>query len=438
MQVKKWIVSFLLIGCVIFAVSPGLQTLLNPSSVWDIREQIVFLTGVWAISLMTLAVITSARFAVVNNMMGGLDKAYFIHKWAGIYAFIFSLLHWLTEKLPGWLIGLNIIAHPGELGDGSRFSQLDIMLFQSGVLLAEIAFYLLVVLILLSLIKKVPYHVFQKLHKVFPVIFIILAYHAATAQNKEDWLSSPAGYLLLILLVIGVGAALVSLCRKIGVSNQANATIQTVNIHQNTLLEIELQVLDKPFAYQAGQYIFLTFTHSKESHPFSIASFNDDQSKLRIAIKELGDFTRDLKNHIVVGQTVLIEGPYGEFTFDDSCERQVWIAGGIGITPFIARLEELALRQDHQTSIDFYYCSRGDVHEQYPAFLTALCQKANVNLHPINSSKEEYLSVASFKDLNQTRIWFCGPSAFAESLQQDLKRHGFNLKQFHYDRFTMR
>lgn len=442
MQAKKWIVSFLLIGCVIFAMSPSLQTLLNPSSIWDIREQIVFLTGVWAISLMVLSVITSARFTVVNNMMGGLDKAYFVHKWTGIYVFIFSLLHWLTEKLPGWLIGLNIIDHPGELGDGSRFSQLDIILFQSGVLFAEIVFYLLIVLIILSLIKKVPYHVFQKIHKVFPVIFIVLAYHAATAQNKDDWLSSPAGYLLLIFLMIGVGAALVSLCQKIGVSKQVKATIKAINTHQHVLLEIELQVLEKTFSYLAGQYIFLTFAHSKEPHPFSIASFNQDQTTLRIVIKELGDFTDSLKNHIEIGQIVLIEGPYGEFTFNDNNKHQIWIAGGIGITPFIARLEALIQQGGNQNVIDLWYCTAGCLDVQYPVSLQTLCDKANVTLHHIDTCQNTRLTLQSIEksinNLMQTSIWFCGSSSFAKNLQISLKQHKFNLRHFHYDSFDMR
>ena len=40
-----------------------------------------------------------------------------------------------------------------------------------------------------------------------------------------------------------------------------------------------------------------------------------------------------------------IEGPYGCFTFDDDCRRQIWIGGGIGITPFVARRKHMALQK---------------------------------------------------------------------------------------------
>jgi len=442
MSVKKWILAFLLIGCLIFTFSPSLGALFNATSIWDVREQIVFLTGVCAISLMVLSVITSARFAVVNKMAGGLDKAYSIHKWAGIYAFVFSLLHWLTEKSAGWLIDLNIIAHPGKLGDSSQFSQFEIVLFRTGVLLAEISFYLIVILIILSLTKKVPYYFFRKIHKAFPVIFLVLAFHAVTAQLKENWLSSPAGYVLLLLIAVGCGAACWGLFQKIGRSRQVKSVVKAYDIQQNGMLKIDLQILAPWFNYQPGQYVFLTFSHNEEPHPFSIASFEADSRNLRFVIKEQGDFTRDLKNYIKVGQYVRIEGPYGEFTFNDRCERQIWIAGGIGIAPFLAKLEALARLENNEKTIDFWYCTSGCPFEHYPVSLPELCQRARVKLHHIDTIRQARLTVADIvkevSNIEKVSIWFCGSQQFSASLQADLKQHRFDSRYFHYDRFNMR
>jgi hypothetical protein len=49
----------------------------------------------------------------------------------------------------------------------------------------------------------------------------------------------------------------------------------------------------------------------------------------------LGDYTRSLPGRVAVGQTIRLEGPYGGFTFDAAHgeDSQVWVAGGIGITP---------------------------------------------------------------------------------------------------------
>jgi len=52
--------------------------------------------------------------------------------------------------------------------------------------------------------------------------------------------------------------------------------------------------------------------------------------------------THHLRETLRAGQAVTVEGPYGCFTFDDSVPLQIWVGGGIGVTPFIARMKDLA------------------------------------------------------------------------------------------------
>ena len=54
------------------------------------------------------------------------------------------------------------------------------------------------------------------------------------------------------------------------------------------------------------------------------------------SIKGLGDYTRRLPKQLFPGQMVTVEGPYGRFDFRGDCPRQLWLAGGIGITPLPA------------------------------------------------------------------------------------------------------
>ncbi len=439
---QKWIVGSLFVGGLIFAFSPGPMRLINNPVNWEMREQLVYLTGVCAMSLMVSSMILSARFELVNKIAGGLDKAYVIHKWTGIYSFVFVLLHWLTEKVPHWLVELNIIPNPGELVDGSQFSELEIALFQSGVLIAEVLFYGFVLLVTIALFNKIPYRYFRITHKIFPGIFLLLAYHAATAPLKEHWFISPGAYLLLVLLTIGSFAAIIGLFQQIGKSRKINAVIKDIEYHKRGILDIRLRTLDKPFIHQAGQYAFVQFAHDKEPHPFTIASSGVDPNTLRFSIKSLGDFTKDLNNSIGVGQNVKIEGPYGEFKFEDDCKRQVWIAGGIGITPFMARLEYLSNHGGVKKPVDFWYCTRGDLESQFPSSLQSLCEKNAINFSHLNSNEKEYLSIDLLKtkigDFNTVSIWFCGPNDFAKFIIKGLKSSGFDMRNFHYDSFSMR
>ena len=435
------IIAFLFIGLTIFALSPGPSHLIDNPTGWEIREQLVFLTGTLAISFMVLAMIVSARLAWINKMIGGLDKGYIVHKYAGIGCLIFVILHWLIEKTPGWLIALNLISHPGDLGNSKQFTELEIMLFQTGTLVAELLFYVFLFLTFIALFNKIPYRLFRITHKTFPLIFLLFAYHAATAQLKENWLSSPGGYLLFLLLALGCLAAAIGLFRQINRRHLVTGKIDAIDYHDNGIIDIQIKT-SKPIRYQAGQYAFLTFSHDNEPHPFTIASSGDDPHQLRFAIKKLGDFTGELKNHISVGQQISIEGPHGEFKFEDNSEQQIWIAAGIGITPFLARLEYLSHRSGTDKQIDFWYCTNGRLEHQFPSSLQELCRKSRVNLHHLNSNQNEYFSENALKEAinktNHVSIWFCGPQQFLTQLKIILTKLKIDAKNVHYDSFNMR
>ncbi len=382
---------------------------------------------------MILCMLISVRSEWLNRVSGGLDKAYIIHKWAGIFALVFAVLHWSIEKIPHFLVELEIIPNPGELTDGSQFAEYQVVMFQIGTTIAEFFVYVFIALIVIALVTRIPYRYFRITHKIFPAIFLLLAWHAGTAQLKERWLETPAGYLLLLVLAIGSAAAIIALFQRIGRKKKVKATIQRIESHSH-VIDVCLRI-DSDIKYKAGQYAFLKFEHSSEPHPFSIAS--SDTQTMRFAIKKLGDFTNSLNEQIKVDQTVIVEGPYGEFTFEDNCEEQVWIAGGIGITPFLGRLEHLASTGGSKKNIHLWYCTRGELSLQFPSSLPGLCNKAGVTLHHLNSSKKEYFSSQGHIG-NDASVWFCGPAEFRKCVRDDLTRDGFDLRRFHYDSFNMR
>ncbi len=431
----------LALSCIIFALSPGPVHLWRNLTAWELREQLVYLTGVCSVTLMAVSMLISARIPWISHLLQGLDKGYVVHRWTGTFAALFILSHFLLENVPHWLVALGIVSNPGELTDGSQYNALEIGLFQAGVMLAQPAFYTMLVLIAISLIKKIPYHWFRKSHKLFPVVFLLGAYHSATAQLKEHWLGWPGSYMLMIVLCLGSVAAIIALFGAIGTARRVQATISSIDHPADQILDITLTVDSRHFQHKPGQYVFLKFLHDKEPHPFSIASWDADNRKLRFAVKALGDFTSRLPEHLQVGDAVQVEGPYGEFTFDDDCKRQVWIAGGIGVTPFMARLEHLA-RHTTPQPVDFWYATRNDKHASFPLQLEQWCTTRGVTLYHSNSSRREYVTVELIREtignLNNTSIWFCGPEEFAACIMNDLKSAGFNMQHFHYDSFSMR
>ncbi len=437
-----WIVGAFALSGIIYLLSPGIGHLIDSQAAWTWREEFIYLSGTAAFVFMTLAMVIAVRPAWLDRAMNGLDKAYGLHKWAGICATVCVLLHWLAERVPKWMVEFGWVTHPGHLGGDAVPPAWQVQLVDSGALVGEWTFYVLTALVVLALFQRIPYRWFRYVHKVFPLVYLAAAYHVLAMLFKGSWWATPAGWLLAVLTAVGVVASCVSLFQRIGASRKVKAVIRNVEGHDNGLVDITLQVLGNGFRHESGQFAFVSFEHDDEPHPFTIASSGDDPHTLRFAIKALGDFTNTLPVDLREGQTVEIEGPYGQFGFDVDGERQVWVAGGIGITPFMSRLEALANCGGAKQPVDLWYCTRSERDGAFPDRLDELCEQAGVTLHRVYAEHKQYLNAntiwAAVKNLCGVDVWFCGPQGFAESLRKGLARYGFRDSAFHYDRFSMR
>ena len=143
-----------------------------------------------------------------------------------------------------------------------------------------------------------------------------------------------------------------------------------------------------------------------------------------------------------------IEGPYGCFTFDDDRPHQIWVGGGIGITPFVARMKEMAMQQGKSPDLlqgqtaDLYHCS-ADEDEQAFAKLAADARSANVHLHLMIDARDGFLTGkrirAEVAEWREASIWFCGPAGLGAALRRDFATNGFPVaERFHQELFAMR
>lgn len=436
-----WIIGSFATAAVIYLLSPGPAALVLEPTAWTWREEVMLLCGVVALVFMTLTMVIAARPAWLDRAMNGLDKAYGLHKWAGICATIAVVLHWLSENAPKWMVELGWIAHPGHLGGELPPAWVE-RLIDSGALIGEWTFYVLAALVVIALFQRIPYRWFRYVHKLFPLVYLATVCHVVAVLPKNGWWSTPAAYLLVALMAIGVAASLMALFGRIGAARKVRAIIRRIEHHDSGIVDITMEALGNGFAHETGQFAFVRFQHDREPHPYTIASSGDDPYTLRFAIKGLGDFTRQLGDGIRLGHTVEIEGPYGQFGFDSDGERQIWVAGGIGITPFMSRLEALANSGGSGRPIDLWYCTRSEKDGAFPQQLEALCERAGVTLHRVTAEKKQYLDAHAIRiavrNLIGVNVWFCGPQSFADSLRRGLSRYGFKDSAFHYDRFSMR
>ncbi len=413
-----------------------------------LRAAMIQYSGVLAIGAMSIALVLALRPGWPETWLGGLDKMYRLHKWLGISALVFALVHWLWYEGAGWATELGLVAQPERPAlppIENPVQQFLAGLHDPAQGVGKLAFIISVLLIVLALVPRFSYWWFFKTHRLLAVAYLVLAFHTAVLAEFAYW-TQPVGIVLAVLLACGTVAAVIVLLRRVGISRQAMGNITTLTKYPGVrALEIGMTMEPGWRGHQPGQFAFVTSDRGEGAHPFTIASaWNAADRGITFITKALGDYTSRLPDTLAVGQEVRVEGPYGRFTFDDECSRQIWIGGGIGITPFIARMKYLAGQPDRRAgqAIDLFHSS-GGIDEEAFARATADAAAAGVRLHIFIDARDGLLTGerirAAVPEWREASIWFCGPAGFADTLKRDFSAQGFDVKtRFHQELFSMR
>lgn len=191
------------------------------------------------------------------------------------------------------------------------------------------------------------------------------------------------------------------------------------------------------FEYESGQYAawrFLTPNLWYEAHPFSFSSTPGDNT-IRFTVKASPDYV-DRLTKIAPGTSVLVDGPRGSFTPERAAEttRAVLIAGGIGITPFLAHSKKL-LAYGKQVSLLYAVRSAGDI--AFSDELRAL-EAQGLNVYCFINERgqritDEVLQRVATKD---TTIFVCGPDGMSRAVTNNLRKLGVPRDRIIAERFA--
>ena len=404
--------------------------------VWVWRKQLIYWTGLASFLLMTLVMLLAIRPRWLERPLGGLDKMYHLHKWAGITATGLVVAHYLLKLAKSPM--LTLFAEPEK---GQRIKTFLEVFRHPAKDLGEWSFWILIIMILLALWHRFPYHIWRYAHKALAVLYLVVVFHGIVLTPAEWWLQ-PAGVLLAIASILGSYCAYLSLTGGIGRENTHTGKVLAIRELLAGTFEMVCQ-LDRSWRHRPGQFAFVTFDRLEGPHPFTIASADQKDGQLRFAIKDLGDYTKKLEQRIRIGQPVRVEGPYGCFdtpTPEDG-HQQFWIAAGIGVTPFIAWLEGLQDEPASAPNVSLYYCVNNEQEAVFAQRLEQLCEHLpNIRLHIHLSERDGHLTADQLfagadKD---ARVWFCGPTAFSDSLKEGMQRLGMDPANLHQELFQMR
>jgi predicted ferric reductase len=378
------------------------------------------------ILLMACALVLSNKPRALERYFGGLDKMYITHKDVAIIAVILIVIHQM------------VIPKSGRSGPG--------------LWLGWTAFFCIIIVVLITVGPRVPllsrwltgfsYSGWRRIHRFMGVFFIFAVLHMLMVQPMI--LHSPVlTAWILAVETVGIGAYLYKqfLWRRLRPFREF--TVEQVNKLNGSTLEIRLKPKAGKLDHHAGQFMFVHFDGDPlftEPHPFTISSA-PSQDQLILSIKASGDWTQHLHVALKPGATAYVDGPYGMFNYKTGGPQQVWIAGGIGVTPFMSWIRDF--NSDGDQKVDFFYTVS---HPGEALFVDEILKGAARNPHftphVTASSQDGRLTVPKIIDatgpLTDKDIYMCGPIVMILAFREALRKQGVPAGNIHYEEFNFR
>jgi predicted ferric reductase len=218
---------------------------------------------------------------------------------------------------------------------------------------------------------------------------------------------------------------------------------QVDEIHEveKGLVEIAMRPLGHGVDFVPGQFamVYLEAKDGWHRHPFTISSA-PHEGVLRVTVKALGDYTSRLQDLVEPGMPAVIGGPHGRFSHWRGTDRQVWIAGGVGVAPFLSWLRALDGHLPHR--VDFFYTAEGRA--PFADEIHAIADRhESLHAHLIDTSVDgrltaEQVLAAADDNRGNLSVFMCGPREMLRAFQTQLRLAGVPAKRIHREQFDWR
>ncbi|CAN5657271.1 ferric reductase-like transmembrane domain-containing protein [soil metagenome] len=400
-------------------------------------------------SAFALNIVLGARLRPVEALLGGLDRMYRTHRVLGQAAFLLLLGHVVF-----------ILAGRATI---STDTALDLLRPGAGwtVFAGVLAFGGMTLAIVLTLFVRLGHEVFVYVQRVFGFVFLAATYHVFTTPGARDD-SRALNLYMAGLATLGIAAFVYrSLLGNVLVRRRRYQVV-TVNRLDEFVTEIVMEPAGKALAFSPGQFVFVNFRSlalreqfhplelsvrrrvfsirageiANQFHPFSITSA-PNEATLRITVKAVGDYTRALRT-LERGAEAVVEGPYGSFSDRNVANgRQIWMAGGIGVTPFLSMARSL---DGNTRSIDFYYCVEHELEAHFLGELREIARsRDDFRVVLVARDKDGFLTAErvarEHEDLLSADVLVCGPPAMIDNLRSQLRALGVRDERVHAEEF---
>lgn len=412
------------------AVTVGVSFLLVlwdvPVATWATTATLSLAAGVAALALMATSAILASRWSWVERLLGGLDRVYLAHKWMAVWALGLASYHLVFKAgLDTWEVA----------------PILEVTKFW-GRLVRQLSFVALMFIVLLALNRKIPYHHWRGWHKLSGLLFVVVVLHWLTIKSPIA-LHDPAGLWLAALSVLGLSAAAYRLLLYPSLAHHREYEVVDVS-RVSGAVRMRLVPVSDGLDFKAGQFGFLRFKEEgmREPHPFTIASASREDGAVEFFIRGLGDFTRKLVAESSIGMRAEIYAPHGHFSRPEQAGRELWIAGGVGISPFLAWLQDSKAKALERVTL-FYCFTPG---RAFPSVeeLQEQADQRGVELVPVPNGpdsaafRERFGEIAREVPAKSVEIRFCGPEGLRDALGRQMRELGIPSRNLGYEHFEFR
>ncbi|EFH28941.1 MULTISPECIES: ferredoxin reductase family protein [Streptomyces] len=389
------------------------------------------LTGLYAALIMAFQLVLVARLPWLDRRIG-MDRLTSWHRWTG-FGILWTLLAHVVFISFGYAQGTDV----GPIGE-----IVDLAETTEGVLRAVVAFFLILVVGAVSARyarRRLAYETWHFIH-LYTYVAVVLAFTHQVAVGTTFASSSAAtaywyGIWSVALGSVVLGRAVLPLWRNW--RHQFRVTAVVPESDNVVSIYISGKDLDQLPA-RAGQFFlwrFLTADRWWQANPFSLSAAPDGRT-LRLTAKAAGEGSAALR-HLKVGTRVFAEGPYGAFTaLHRTRPESVLIAGGVGVTPIRALLEEV-----HGHAVVIYRVGSDRDAVLYDE-LRDLAIAKGADLHLVTGPPVPDKLAASelarlVPDIAERDVFLCGPPPMMNAVLGSLRELDVPGPQIHFERFSL-
>jgi ferredoxin-NADP reductase len=190
-------------------------------------------------------------------------------------------------------------------------------------------------------------------------------------------------------------------------------------------------------AFSGGSHIIVVMHTPARAHrnPYSLLGSPRCLDSYEIAVRRMEESrggSHYLHDHIRVGSRLEIAHPVNLFGLDKIARKHLLIAGGVGITPILAQLEEL---QDGSTPFELHYAVRSP---QHAAFAQRLRERAGASLRMYYDSEDQKLDIDALLSGQPlgTHVYACGPAGLIDAVVATARNLGWPDSHIHWERFA--